>query len=213
VTCNPDGQHLHRYQPVAEALALLIATFPLAVGLHLPTLWFLLPFALITFTRRPYATYGLTVQRPGSLRFHAAVAFAVFLPYALGHYLLAHWGWGSNFHFRLPPTFLISGIDQVLLIAFPEEFFFRGYFQTEIDRVWGKPYEFLGARWGAGLLVASAVFAACHVVHGGPARLVVFFTGLLYGWLRARTGTILVPTLYHAASNLLMQIMLASLSR
>lgn len=212
MTCNRDGPHLQRYRPVAEALALLLVTLPLAVGLHQPALWFLLPFALITLTGRPYATYALTVRRPGSLRFHAALVLAVFPPYALGHYLLAHWGWGLDFHFRLPPAFFMSVIDQVLLIALPEEFFFRGYFQTEMDRAWGKPYEFLGARWGAGLLVASAVFAACHVVHGGPTRLVVFFPGLLYGWLRARTGTILVPALYHAASNLLMQIMLASLS-
>ena len=47
---------------------------------------------------------------------------------------------------------------------------------------------------------------------GGPARLIVFFPGVLYGWLRARTDTIVVPTLYHAASNVLMQIMLASLA-
>jgi len=62
-------------------------------------------------------------------------------------------------------------------------------------------------------VVAAALFAACHVIYGGPVRLIVFFPGLLYGWLRARTGTILVPTFYHAGSNLLMQVMLASLSR
>ena len=40
---------------------------------------------------------------------------------------------------------------------------------------------------------------------------IVFFPGVLYGWLRARTGTIAIPTLYHAASNLLMEVMLESL--
>lgn len=210
MTWHPNGLSLERYRPMVEALALLTGTFPLAVALHLPTLWFLVPFTFITLTGRAYAAYGLSLQRPGSLRFHAAVIAAVFLPYALGHYLLAHWWGGWHFRFRLPPGFLTSGIDQVLLIALPEEFFFRGYFQTEVDRVCGKRYEFLGAQWGAGLPIAAAVFAACHVAYGGPARLVVFFPGLLYGWLRARTDTILVPALYHATSNLLMQIMLAS---
>ncbi|MFN8627463.1 MAG: CPBP family intramembrane glutamic endopeptidase [Candidatus Binatia bacterium] len=202
-----------RYRPIAEALALLVATFPLAVGLHLPTLWFLLPFGLVTLTKRSFATYGLSLRRPGAPAFHAAVLAAVFLPYALGHYLLAHWWSGMHFHFRLPPSFLQALIDQVLLIGLSEEFFFRGYLQTECDRSCGKPYTFLGARWGLGLPIAAALFAVCHLAHGGPARLLVFFPGLLYGWLRARTDTILVPALYHAFSNLLMQVMMASLSR
>jgi membrane protease YdiL (CAAX protease family) len=203
----------NRYKPVAEALALLLVTFPLAVGLHLSTLWFVLPFAFVTLAKRPYADYGLTVENPGSWRFHVAVIVVVFVPYLIGHYLLAHWTAGLAFHFRVPARFASEAVDQVLLIALPEEFFFRGYLQTQLDRVYGRPHEFLGARWGVGLVVAAALFAACHVVYGGPVRLIVFFPGLLYGWLRARTDTILVPTFYHAGSNLLMRVMLASLSR
>ena len=204
---------MHRYQPIAEALALLIVTFPLAVGLHVPTLWFVLPFALLSLAKRSYAEYGLTVENPGSWRFHVAVTAAVFVPYLIGHYLFAHWTAGLEFHFRVPPRFATLAVDQVLLIALPEEFFFRGYLQTQFDRVCGRPYRLLGARWGVGLPVAAALFAACHVVYGGPAGLIVLFPGLLYGWLRARTDTILVPTFYHAGSNLLMRLMLASLSR
>jgi membrane protease YdiL (CAAX protease family) len=202
----------HRYRPVAEALALLLVTFPLAVGLHQSALWFVLPFALVSLAKRPYTDYGLSVENPGSFRFHVAVIVVVFVPYLIGHYLLAHLTAGLGFHFRVPARFPAEAVDQVLLTALPEEFFFRGYFQTQLDRVYGRPYEFLGAKWGVGLPVAAALFAACHVVYGGPARLTVFFPGLLYGWLRARTGTILVPTFYHAGSNLLMQLMLASLS-
>jgi membrane protease YdiL (CAAX protease family) len=203
----------NRYKPVAEALALLLVTFPLAVGLHLSTLWFVLPFAFVTLAKRPYADYGLTVENPGSWRFHLTVILVVFVPYLIGHYLLAHWTAGLRFHFRVPARFASEAVDQVLLIGLPEEFFFRGYFQTQLDRVYGRPHEFLGARWGVGLVAAAALFAACHVIYGGPVRLIVFFPGLLYGWLRARTDTILVPTFYHAGSNLLMQVMLASLSR
>jgi membrane protease YdiL (CAAX protease family) len=210
---SQDGVSLHRYKPIAEALALLLVTFPIAVGLHLSTLWFVLPFALVTLAKRPYAEYGLSVDNPGSFRFHVAVTVVVFVPYLIGHYLFAHWTAGLAFHFRVPPRFPALAVDQVLLYALPEEFFFRGYLQTQFDRVYGRPYQFLGARWGLGLPVADALFAVCHVVYGGPVRLIVFFPGLLYGWLRARTDTILVPTFYHAGSNLLMQLMLASLSR
>ena len=93
-------------RPLAEALALLAVTFPLAVWLHVPTLWLLTPLALITFTNRSYAMYGLTWARPGSPAFHAIVVLVVFPTYALGHYALAHWWFGASFHFRWPPGFL-----------------------------------------------------------------------------------------------------------
>ncbi len=201
-----------RYQPVIEGLVLLLVTYPLAIGLHLSTLWFLAPLAVVTITKRPYAEYGLSLERPGSIAFHLAVTAGVFVPYAIGHYVLAHWWFGASFHFRVPPDLLQSAVDQVLLIALPEEFFFRGYLQTQFDRSWGRPYRLLGAEWGIGLPVAAGLFAVCHVLFGGPLRLIVFFPGLVYGWLRAGTGTIVVPTMYHAVSNLLMQVMLVSLT-
>lgn len=203
---------VRRYQPVIEGLALLAVTLPLAVGLRISTLWFLTPLAVVTFTKRPYADYGLSWANPGSVRFHVAVVVVVFIPYVIGHWAFAHWWYGAAFHFRVPRLFLWSAFDQLLLIALPEEFFFRGYLQTQCDRVWGRPYRFAGAEWGLGLPLAAAAFASCHVLFGGPARLIVFFPGLLFGWLRARTTTIAVPTIYHAVSNLLMQLMLASLA-
>ena len=208
---SPQALSVRPYRPIAEALALLAVTFPLAVGLRVPTLWFLVPLAVITFTNRSYAAYGLTWQRPGSITFHTVVILTVFPAYLLGHYAIAHWWWGARFQFRWPPVFAASVVDQVLAIALPEEFFFRGYFQTECDRVFGKPRRVLGAECGPGLPLAAAVFAVCHILYGGPARLIVFFPGLFYGWLRARTATIAVPVAYHAVSNLLMSIMVASL--
>ncbi len=201
----------HRYAPIAESLALLALTLPLAIGLHRPELWFLAPFLVITATKRSYVSYGLTLQGGGGWAFHAVVATAVFVPYAIGHCLFAHWWYGATFSPRLPPGFLPTVWDQVLVVALPEEFFFRGYLQTQFDRVWGKPYRCLGAQWGAGLPLAAALFAVCHTIYGGPARLIVFLPGLWYGWLRARTETIAVPIAYHAASNLLMHLMLTSL--
>ena len=200
------------YAPILEAVAVLAVTFPLAVGFHLPTLWFLAPLIFLAFTQRSYAEYGLGFDHLGGPLFHIVVVVAVFVPYVIGHILYAHWWIGATFHFRLPEGLLWLILDQVFVVALPEEVFFRGYFQRQCDRVWGTPYRFAGASWGWGLPCAAAVFAVCHILHGGPARLIVFFPGLFYGWLRARTGTVAVPTLYHAASNVLMSIMLTSLS-
>lgn len=207
-----DGRHAppKRYGPLCEGLALLAVTLPLALGFHLPTLWFLAPVSLLVVTRRAHEPYGLTLANPGHWQFHVAVAAGIFVPYLIGHYAWGQ-GWlGREFDLRLPPRFAMSVMDQVLAIGLPEEMFFRGYLQTQFDKVWGKPWRVLGARCGWGLVLAAVLFAVCHIFNGGPVRLIVFFPGLWYGWLRARTGTILVPALYHAASNLLMQIMLTS---
>jgi membrane protease YdiL (CAAX protease family) len=204
---------MRRYIPVAEALLVLAVTFALAVGLRLPTLWFFVPLVVITLAKRPYRRYGLSWRGWGSPALHLGVVAGVFVPYVIGHYLWAQWWQGATFELRLPPRFLASVADQILIVGLPEEFFFRGYLQTQCDLVWRRPYRLLGARWGIGLPIAALLFALCHVPSGGPARLVVFFPGLLYGWLRARSGTVLVPALYHAGSNLLMNVMLESLAR
>jgi membrane protease YdiL (CAAX protease family) len=179
--------------------------------LGLPTLWFLVPLVLITVARRPYEEYGLTLRNPGSILFHGIVSLAVFLPYAFGHYIWEYWYAGADFDLRLPANLGNEIVVQTLIVALPEEFFFRGYLQTQFDKSFGRPYRFLRADVGLGLPIAAAVFALCHVPFGGPARMIVFFPGLLYGWLRARTDTIVAPTLYHAASNILMKVMIASL--
>lgn len=201
-----------RYWPVVEGLMLLVPTLILHELLQLPTLWFLVPLVVITVARRPYEDYGLTLRNPGSLRFHLVVAVAVFLPYALGHYFWEYLNEGKSFDLRWPPDLANEILVQTLIVALPEEFFFRGYLQTQLDKSFGRPHHLLGARLGWGLPIAAFLFALCHVPFGGPARMIVFFPGLLYGWLRARTDTILVPTLYHAASNVLMKVMVISLA-
>ncbi len=93
------------------------------------------------------------------------------------------------------------------LIALPEEWFFRGYLQTRIDQVMGTRWHWFGVQCGPGLVLSSAAFALLHpVLIPGFNRLLVFFPGLLFGWLRARTGNIGASVMFHAACNLLLAI-------
>ncbi len=199
-----------RFLPLGEGVLLLAVVLPLALSFHLAGLWLLAPLSVITVTGRPFERFGLSWQRPGRLRWHVWVSVGVFVPFVLGFWLWESLWNGASFQFRLPPQLLWSVIDQMLLIALPEEFFFRGYLQTQFDQTFGTPFRVLGVRCGWGLPLAAGLFALCHVAHGGPARLSVFFPGLWYGWLRAGTGTIAVPTAYHAVSNLLLAWLLAS---
>jgi membrane protease YdiL (CAAX protease family) len=115
----------------------------------------------------------------------------------------AYWNVRAPFIFRLPPSILDKLAGEFLVIALPEEAFFRGYLQTAFDRIWTPRWRILGADLGPGWIVASAIFAVGHVLTTPhPARLAVFFPGLVFGWLRARTGGIGASMLFHAACNL-----------
>lgn len=113
---------------------------------------------------------------------------------------------------RLPEAFPLLVAVQVLVVALPEELFYRGWMQGR----WaasdpGRGVEVLGARLGAGFLRTQALFALGHLAAGPqPWRLGTFLPGLVFGWLRARTGDVAAPVLVHALSNLFLRILEAS---
>ena len=94
---------------------------------------------------------------------------------------------------------------QLLVIALPEEAFFRGFLQSALDGAWKeKRWRILGADLGPGWLLAAFIFAVGHVLTiPNPARLGVFVPALIFGWLRARTGGIGAGLTFHAMCNLL----------
>jgi membrane protease YdiL (CAAX protease family) len=141
-----------------------------------------------------------------------AVAWAVGLlaiiavPFAVGFRI--YWHVRGEFHVRLPPRIVDELLGQLLVIALPEEAFYRGYLMTALDDAWGTPWNVAGAKVGLGLIVSSALFAVGHVLTEPDAqRLAVFFPALVFGWLRARTGGIGAPLLFHALCNLLAEML------
>lgn len=106
---------------------------------------------------------------------------------------------------------LSDALGQLLVIALPEEAFYRGYLQTSLERELNKSVSILGARVGLGLLVTSAIFAVGHLLTElSPARLAVFFPSLVFGFLRARTGGIGASLVFHALCNLFSAYLLRS---
>jgi hypothetical protein len=111
---------------------------------------------------------------------------------------------------RLPSGLALAAAVQLLVVAAPEELFYRGWMQTSWSRL-GPARRVLGAPIGPGFLATQALFAAGHLVSPDPARLATFFPALLFGWLRARTGSLVAPIVVHALSNLLVLFLRASL--
>ena len=117
-------------------------------------------------------------------------------------------GWDALADPRLPkgPLDFIAG--QLVVVALPEELFFRGYLLKRLEEAFPPKRRLLGGGVGWALLLSAGLFALGHVlVDLDPRRLAVFFPGLLFGWMRSATGSILAGTLAHASSNVFIELL------
>lgn len=104
---------------------------------------------------------------------------------------------------------ILTLATQLLLVAIPEELFYRGYVQGRLDELVGKDRSFLGVQVNLhSILITSILFALAHLatIHH-PARLAVFFPSLLFGWMRRAYGNTLTPAIFHAICNLTSQVL------
>ncbi|MBN1209464.1 MAG: CPBP family intramembrane metalloprotease [Myxococcaceae bacterium] len=201
----------------------IIFAFLLFGGTSIPklvaTVGFLyLPLIPMRWREEDYRDYGLTLRAWRQdlklflllslivcplffLGFAAWVELIPHLPSGLARYLTPHSG-PAHFTPRLPPRFAEWVIDQLFVVALPEEFFYRGYMQTRLRDAWPRGRKVLGARLGPAFWLTAVLFALGHLAIFQAWRLSVFFPALLFGWMRERSGTVLGAALFHAACNL-----------
>ena len=114
------------------------------------------------------------------------VCLAVLFPY----YLI----FGGN----LRAITLYSIVFQSLSVAFPEEFFFRGFLQDSLGRS------------AKAIVLASLLFSLAHLPRaiflGDWISLLSFFPALIMGWLYMKTSNILPGTIFHLFANLVYQV-------
>lgn len=165
------------------------------------------PVLMLWLRRRPLDFFDVGWREFGRASLVAAIASLVIFP----PFLLAAHGWQrlvfgfTTVHVAAFPDFGNTLLFQLLLVALPEEFYFRGYVQSAMNQIFPRRWRFLGAPLGWGLPVTAAIFAVAHtMVTYQWWHFSIFFPALIFGWLRERTGGIVAPTLFHAASNLLM---------
>jgi hypothetical protein len=96
---------------------------------------------------------------------------------------------------------------NIFIVALPEEFFYRGYILGRLNDIFTSRIHLLGVKVGFGFILQAVLFAMGHyLIDFHPGRLAVFFPALVFGWLRLKRGTIVAPVLFHAASNIFMEI-------
>jgi CAAX protease family protein len=221
-----------RRQVLTQALLLWALAFAaiVVVSLLAPPPWakvtavvaFLyLPLAAMRGTHEDAQHYGFTLERwrtdvALALGFLAVIAPLYFFGYEawLSRAMTqAHSGAPSGLalHLRPPAGYgWTNVVDELFVTALPEEFFYRGWLQARLKRVWPGGTHLFGVVVGPALLLTAALFAVGHLAIFQVSRLAVFFPALLFGWLRERTGTIVGSTLVHAGCNILAKVVAAS---
>lgn len=106
---------------------------------------------------------------------------------------------------------LLAVVVEVFAIALPEEVFHRGYLMSALEERWPPKHRLLGVPFGVAAVLSSLLFALGHLVGlAEVARLATFFPSLLFAWLWRKSDSLWAPTLFHAAANLLMAVLIAS---
>jgi membrane protease YdiL (CAAX protease family) len=101
--------------------------------------------------------------------------------------------------------------------GFGEEIFFRGCIQSRVNEAFGRPFRFLGVDFGAGLFVSSLLFGVIHAMNtvdyfNGRWEIawwwlpVNFVSGVYYGCLREKTGSIVAGGVQHGVFDVLARI-------
>lgn len=97
---------------------------------------------------------------------------------------------------------------QFIFSGFGEEFYWRGYFQGRLNQAFEKRYQFLGVRFGLGLILTSILFGISHGLNTvsileGEFQFGIWwaiwtcFSGFFFGLIREKANGILAPALVH----------------
>jgi membrane protease YdiL (CAAX protease family) len=102
-----------------------------------------------------------------------------------------------------PVSLALFGVMAVTIAPLFEELFFRGFIQPLLSRTFGVI---------AGVLLTAALFGALHAPEYSWAwqyAAAVSVAGAIFGWIRARTNSIIPSTIMHGCYNLVFVIALA----
>jgi membrane protease YdiL (CAAX protease family) len=96
--------------------------------------------------------------------------------------------------------------------AVGEELFFRGYIQSRLNEVFGRPFRIGAVQVGIGLFVSACLFSVMHglntvdyfrghYVFAWRWAGVTLATGLVYGFIREKSGSIIPCMIVHGLTN------------
>ncbi|MCA9508785.1 MAG: CPBP family intramembrane metalloprotease [Myxococcales bacterium] len=140
----------------------------------------------------------------------------IFIPYTAGYtgfqLFLAH-SQDKELFFSLnwPPMLGKEILTQIFVVAFPEELFYRGFLQGALLKKWPNQKFLFALPYGKAIIITNLIFACGHLMGGfHTMRVLTFFPGLIFSWIVYKRGNLLSAIIFHAACNILGQILYAS---
>jgi membrane protease YdiL (CAAX protease family) len=99
-------------------------------------------------------------------------------------------------------------LNYALFVGFGEEILYRGYIESRLNEVFGRPFRFYGVPFGWSVLITNLLFGLMHV---GFQRWLLglnyevtlawgcwtIFSGLVLSYVREKSGSIFAPALLH----------------
>lgn len=166
-------------------------------------LFLYVPLLLIGLTRTRPEEWGITPRRfLFSMNMFLILSIVMLPAFVLLYRLYRSWWLHIPLRVSFPDDWLLLLLYHLLCVALPEEVFYRGYMQSRLNRVYPQRVTLLSAPLGFGLLYTSFLFALGHfIISLRPEGLATFLPGLVFGWLRERTGSIVASTAFHALCN------------
>ncbi len=138
-----------------------------------------------------------------ALVLNAKVLSLFAIPFALAYHVYQTQLFGAHVVGNLPADMLTLVAYQIFYVAIPEEFFYRGYFQTRLNEVFPRKFLIFGVPIGWGAVLACLFFAFGHsVVQLQWWHFATFFPGMVFAWMRERTGGVIAGALFHACCNI-----------
>ena len=98
---------------------------------------------------------------------------------------------------------------QIAIVAPAEELFFRGYLQGRLEQLGGRARLREAAAFWLPIAGSALFFGLAHVaVTRELEGFGVVLPGLLFAWLRARSGSLVAPMLSHGTANVVTRLLL-----
>ncbi len=168
-------------------------------------LFLYVPIMLLYLMKKRARDWGITLTGFFSSIKKALIFFLLFLSAYLSFlFLYRHFMYQSSINLALPSDLTILIIYQLFCIALPEEVFYRGYMQSRLNEIFPPDWKLVLSTpsLGFGWIYTAFLFALGHyLITFDINTLWTFFLGLVFGWLRERTGSIVGPIILHALCN------------
>ncbi|MCL4479251.1 MAG: CPBP family glutamic-type intramembrane protease [Deltaproteobacteria bacterium] len=196
---------------VVSMAVIAVARYTHALDQYLGTiaavLFLYIPVMILFIKKKSPELYGLGKKGMLSGMIKAiAMVIIIFPLYSTGFYFYMKW----FYHLAMTLSFIHTlsilrfAFYDLLMVAIPEEVFYRGYLQSELKRCDRKKFHFAGIEIGVSFVIVNILFALGHlIVIQDIARLAVFFPGLVFSWLKEKDYNISGSVTFHWLSNVL----------